>query len=298
VAHRFIGKPCDSGELSHVIERSLALGDLTKAERLRRAAVRATELPHVPDTHRRLTELLRDGGGSLQEATALVERDIATCGRVLQLANSAFFGRSREISSLPEAINYLGLRTLNALTIAAGAMSAFRVMPEPAGLSVAGLQARGAQVARVARHLVDDPRLQDDVVAAAMLHDIGLLVLAAEEPDHLREVLRIAREEGRPLADVEYETRGISHAEVGAHLLELWGLPHPLVEAVAYHHRPGRAPNPGLDAVTAVHVGIALVDECATGTPAEAGIEPGFMAAAGVAARLPGWRAAAVRELQ
>jgi HD-like signal output (HDOD) protein len=294
VAHRFIGKPCGAAELASVIERSCALSALTKAEGLRRAAARTIKLPRVPETHRRLAALLQDGGGSLGDAAALVEQDIAISARVLQMANSAFFGSQRAISGLHEAVAYVGLRTLAALTVAAGAVGAFEPCRPIPHFSVDRVQSHGANVARIARGLLTDPGMKDDAVAAAMLHDIGLLVLAVEEPDYLAEVLTAAHDEGRPLAEVEYERRGISHAEVGAHLLALWGLPHQLVEAVAFHHRPSAAPAPALDAVAAVHIADALVSELESG---DGGVESSYLALLDAEDRLPEWRAFAAREL-
>ena len=96
--------------------------------------------------------------------------------------------------------------------------------------------------------------------------------------------------EHRPLADIEYERFGVSHAEVGAHLLALWGLPHTIVEAVAFHHRPQAAHDPVLDPVAAVAIGDALVRE-AEGRAASLDME--YVDSLGVADRLPSWRVVA-----
>jgi HD-like signal output (HDOD) protein/ActR/RegA family two-component response regulator len=288
VAHRFIGKPCDPAELSRMIERSIALGALTETEGLRRAAVRTTDLPRLPELHRRLTALLDDGRATLEDAATLVAQDIAVCASVLQLANCAFFNRARPVTGLHEAVAYVGLQTLSAMTLAAGAVAELRPARPIPGFSLEDVQTHGAHVARVARKLLSDPRMQDDAVSAAMLHDIGLLILAVEEPDYLAAVLAAARDEGRSAVEIEYEWRGISHAEVGAHLLALWGLPHELVEAVAFHHRPDAAPRPTLDAVAAVHIADALVRD----EP----LDDDYIAALGVEHRVPEWRALAQRE--
>jgi HD-like signal output (HDOD) protein len=288
VAHRFIGKPCDPAELTRMIERSVALGALTAKEGLRRAAVRATDLPRLPELHRRLVALLDDGDATLEDAATLVEQDIVVCARVLQLANCAFFNRSRPVTGVHEAVAYVGLQTLSAMTLAAGAAAELRPAREIPGFTLEHVQTHGAQVARIARRLVSDPRMQDDAVAAAMLHDIGLLILAVEEPEYLAAVLAAAQDEGRAAVEIEYEWRGISHAEVGAHLLALWGLPHELVEAVAFHHRPDHAPRPALDAVAAVYIADALVRD----EP----LDEDYIAALGVQERVPEWRALARRE--
>src|SRR5919204_542549 len=120
--------------------------------------------------------------------------------------------------------------------------------------------------------------------AAIIERDIAmsarLLALAADESDYLEQVIARSRESGRPLFEVELEERGVSHAELGAHLLGQWGLPDSIVEAVAYHHRPAALPQPRLDAVAAVAIACALVDGDA---------DPEYVAQIGAADRLDGW---------
>jgi hypothetical protein len=91
-------------------------------------------------------------------------------------------------------------------------------------------------------------------VLAGLLHAVGKLVLATRSPKHFARALEGAAEEKRPLFAVEQELMGVSHAEVGAYLLGIWGLPCPVVEAVAHHHHPERVPQETLDAVAIVHV--------------------------------------------
>jgi HD-like signal output (HDOD) protein len=181
--------------------------------------------------------------------------------KVLQLANSAFFGRTRQVSHLDEAISYLGLNTLKALALSADAMEAFQPTRDIAGFSIERLQAHTGLTARIARELVEAGRDGDSAVAAALIHDVGILVLASRAPEYLAAVLERAEREGRALFEVEREERGFTHADVGAHLLGLWGLPPAIVEAVAYHHRPAAAHGVKMDAVTAVHVACVLADE-------------------------------------
>ena len=290
VSHRFLGKPCDTNELIRVVERSCAIAELAEREDRRRTATRAAELPCIPGVFHELTALLNNPNSSVDQVAALVEQDIAVSARVLQLANSAFFARSRQMSRISEAVVLLGLGTLKALVLSAGALGAFEPTPPIAGFALEQIQRRAIAVAAVVRSILEPGAEQDTAVAAAMLRDIGLLVLAVEEPERLAATLDASVREHRPLADIEYELFGVSHAEVGAHLLALWGLPHTIVEPVAFHHRPQAAHDPVLDPVAAVAIGDALVRE-AEGRAASLDME--YVGCLDVADRLPSWRVVA-----
>ena len=80
-----------------------------------------------------------------------------------------------------------------------------------------------------------------DAFSAAMLADAGVLVLMSRQPRLFQEIVAEARRSERPLPAVEREVLGVTHAEIGAYLLGIWGLPYSIVEAVAHHHTP-RAP--------------------------------------------------------
>jgi HD-like signal output (HDOD) protein len=290
VSHRFLGKPCDTSDLIRVVERSCAIAELGERESRRRAATRAAELPCIPGIYHELTAVLNNPDASVEHVAALVEQDIAVSARVLQLANSAFFARSRQMSRIADAVVLLGLGTLRALVLSAGALGAFEPMPPIEGFKLEQIQRRAISVAAVVRRILEPGPEQDNAVAAAMLRDIGLLVLAVEEPERLAATFDASVSEHRPLADIEYERFGVSHAEVGAHLLALWGLPHTIVEAVAFHHRPQAAHDPVLDPVAAVAIGDALVRE-AEGRAAS--LDMGYVESLGVEDRLPSWRVVA-----
>ena len=263
VAHRFLAKPCDVDELVRVVARSCA-----SARGRRRRARPAISRSRPAACRRRLactassrrcwpTAAPRAG-----DAAAIVAQDLAMSAKVLQVVNSAFFGLRRQITDVGQAAVLLGLGTLRALVLSSHAFEKFQPSPPIEGFDLDALQRHCSQVARVARELVPIGQQRDDAFVAALLHDVGLLVLATQERDYLAMVLERARCEHRPLFEIEQEERGVTHAEVGGQLLGLWGLPDGIVEAVAYHHHPQTVPQPQLDAVAAVAIANALVHEC------------------------------------
>jgi len=104
--------------------------------------------------------------------------------------------------------------------------------------------------------------------------------------------LRAARESCRPIWEAEQAEFGATHAEVGAYLLGLWGLPNPVVEAVALHHRPGACAERGFSPVIAVHVADVLAHEKqdTIGPMASCEIDRAVLAALGLEQRLDAWR--------
>jgi putative nucleotidyltransferase with HDIG domain len=275
LAHRFLAKPCDVEELARVVERSCALRSLPAS---------ATRLPAAPRLHAELTALLRDGGATPADAAAIIERDIAMSAKVLALVNSAWYGLRRRVIDVRSAAVYLGLTTLRGLVLSAHAFEGLAPRRPIAGFSLEDVQRRCLHVARLARQLLPYGEQRDDAFTAALLHDVGLLALAADDPDYLATVLALARESGRPVVEVELAERGVTHAELGAHLLAQWGLPDSIVEAVAYHHRPQALHHPRMDAVAAVAIACGLVDDA---------VDEEYVAGIGAADRLDDWRALA-----
>ena len=257
VAHRFLAKPCDREQLLEAIERASAAPEVLAA---RRAAGGAEALPSAPTLYTRLVEASEDPDITMEDIGALVETDIAMSAKVLQLVNSSFFGISRRISSAREAVVYLGIAPLRALVLSIGAFRAFAPAHRISGFSVERLEARSMVVAAVAAELAPDKTTAADAFTAGVLHDIGQLVLAAQQPRDLEALLAEADSSDKPLHTIELQRGGTTHAELGGYLLGLWGLPDQIVAAVTRHHDPP-GPNAEPDPSAVVHVADALVPQ-------------------------------------
>jgi putative nucleotidyltransferase with HDIG domain len=116
----------------------------------------------------------------------------------------------------------------------------------------------GANAKRIAEALEMPGRDSEDALLAGLLHDIGKLLLATNFRDEFSQALQDAQENSLPLHEAETRIIGVSHAEVGAHLMSLWGLPDSIQEAIALHHRPGLWGDTTLSPLTAVHIANAL----------------------------------------
>lgn len=293
VAHRLMAKPCEIDDLVELIDRSCALQELIMRVEARRRRGGSSSLPSVPRMYARLTELLASGDATAQDAAAIVEEDIALAAKVLQLANSAYFGRRQTVSRLRDAVAYLGLDALRALALSAAVFQEFKVDPPIAGFDIEALQHHSTRVARLAEAIAAEQGSKQDAFAAGLLHDVGLLVLAVEDPDTLAETIARAHQEQRPYDEVEKERNFCGHAEIGAHVLALWGLPHTVTDAVARHHHP---PPPGapFDTTAMTYIANALVWETESKlspeVPPAPGLDAEYAQRAGIGSSVARWR--------
>lgn len=298
-AHRLIAKPCETAELARVIQRSCALQDMGARVALNRRAMGASVLPSVPRVCAELTELLSSGTAGAADAAVIIEHDIAMAAKVLQLANSAYFGRRSPVSRVTDAVAYLGFDAIRALALHAAAFQEFQVDPPIPGFDLDELHRHCTRVARLADALAIETGAGREAFTAGLLHDVGLLVMASQDRHALAGTLAIAHEQGRPIQDVEYEQYGVTHAEVGAHLLALWGLPHTVTEGVAGHNNPRWLDVP-FDTVAAIYVANAIVEELETELGPDplpsAALDLEYLHRAGLTNRVPHWRELAMRQ--
>jgi HD-like signal output (HDOD) protein/CheY-like chemotaxis protein len=261
IAHQFLAKPCDAGTLRVAVERACHLKGLLNDDSIRRTVGALRDLPSLPNTYNALTQALANPDASLQKLARIVEQDVGISAKILQLVNSAFFGLAHSIVNIEHAVIYLGINTLRSLVLSLEIFRIFEPKKLPPGFSLENLHTHARLVAHIAARLPVPKRLLDITMVAGMLHDVGKLILAWKLPERFQKLQEQAAEEHSPLYKVEEREYGFSHAEIGAYLLGLWGLPYIMVEAVALHHAPNRVPHECFDAVSAVHVANLLARE-------------------------------------
>jgi HD-like signal output (HDOD) protein len=296
-AHQYLSKPCRAEDLQIAIERVCAIQALVHDDTIRRVIGGLDKLPSVPQAYWDLTHAVADPGSGMDEIVSIIQRDPAMSLKILQLANSAYFGLARKVSSIEMAVAHLGAQVLKALALNAGVFSTIEI-PEIEGFSLDRLQAGALLRARLAKRFMRDRKHGEEAFTAAMIHDIGTLIVALVMPEVFTEIRRNARETARPIHVVERERLGVTHAEIGAYLQGMWGLPYPIVQAVAYHHNPSSAPCGEAEVLAALHVADALADpgdlEQSTGSE---GLDLGFLDRAGLISQLGGWRTMAANEM-
>lgn len=261
VAYRVLTKPCNGAELQEAIERVCTLQDIFCTPQIRKTIGSIGQLPSLSSTYSTLTLAVADPEVSIASIAGIIEGDVAMTAKVLQLVNSGFFGLAKPMTTVSNAVNYLGLETIKNLVLVS---DTFRVFTAGSGIPLSfcqTLQRHANRTARIVATLPLERNLRDIAVVAALLQDAGELILACRMPEQFAAALHLARKTGCRSFEAEEATFGTSHAEIGACLLGLWGLNPLTVEAVAHHHRPTRVPHTGLDASTAVYIAGRLAVE-------------------------------------
>jgi putative nucleotidyltransferase with HDIG domain len=293
VAHQFLLKPCDPDALRFAIERATSLMQVLNSKMLASLVGSLRDLPSLPRTYSELRQLLSDPETSLEQVVRIIEKDVAISAKVLQLVNSAFFGVTREIFDIQTAVSYLGMTILQNLVLSVEVLRSFAPKKSIPGFSLEEFHQHSQLAARVASEIGRKARISNAVTVGGLLHDIGKLIIAERAPEHFARALQGVRQERRPLFMIEEELVGVSHAEVGAYLLSLWGLPPPVVEAVAHHHHPERVPQDKIDMLSVVYLANQLAHQHPGGKsePLEVlpAIEPKILAIPEVSESLPEW---------
>lgn len=214
-------------------------------------------LPPIPSNYQGVIRAIQSPDASLQDIGEAISKDVGMTSRVLQVANSAYYGYSKKITSPSEASLLLGIETLKSLVRYTHVLNNF---PQTAASNAIfeKVWRHSVGVAAVARKITmmqtRDEALAEEAFTAGLLHDIGKLVLVSLKPEEYKEVMRQAYESKSLLHTMERVKLGTTHAETGAYLLSLWGIPFSILEAVAWHHFPSECKDKRFSALTAVHV--------------------------------------------
>jgi len=254
VAHQFFLKPCDPLLLREAIDHQTSVADRYGYPPVAELVGSLRALPVAPHAYQELRREVAESHPSLDHLVKVVTSDVGVSTRALQLAHSAFFGQRQDIADIRAAVARLGSDILRHLVLAADTLRSFEPATAIHGFDIDDFQRHSHLVGTIAER-VGGAGLQAHVLyKAGLLHDVGKLVLADRAPDQFGQAQKIARAEGRPSHQVEEEMFGVSHAEIGAYLLGLWGLPPAIVEAVAHHHHPERASDDQRPAAAALYL--------------------------------------------
>lgn len=295
--HQYLSKPCEPSALQATIAHTMNLEDSLRSKRLQQLINRMERLPSVPSLYSEIVEKMHDPEASLSEVGEIIARDIGMTAQILKLVNSAFFGLRREISSPADAVAHIGLETIKALVLSINVFAQYDES-QPGGFSLNELWNHSLDTATTAKRIAEleaaERKTVDEAFVAGLLHDAGKAALACNFPTQYGDIVRAAGRAAPQLLTAEAAAFGANHAEVGGYLLGLWGLPFPIVEAIALHHEPGRSANTAFSPLTAVHVANLLV-ESPPALAAPPAVDLTYLQRLGLAERLTIWQQALVR---
>lgn len=192
-----------------------------------------------------MISLTDDPNSTAKDLNDVISQDQSLTASVLRLANSAYYGFPRRISTVTEAIILLGFNAIRGLVLAASVHDVLNREMSGYALGQGELWRHSYACgigARIIARRVKFPII-DQAFTAGLLHDIGKVVLNFFLQDVYQEVTRRIEKEKVPFMVAEATVLGFDHAAVGARVAEAWNLPVELAEPIAYHHQPMAAPN-------------------------------------------------------
>lgn len=296
-AHQFLAKPCDPDTLIGSITRATALRDLLESPSLTAMVANIESLPSLPGLYHEVMAEIASPEGSLKRVGEIISSDVGMSAKVLQLVNSAFFGLPQHVSSPAQAVNLLGFETIKALVLTIHVFTRHENRTS-SFFPLEKLLEHSLHTARMTTIICRDKELSkartDNAYLAGMLHDVGKLILAVNLPRQYQEVMKTSADSSLPLHVLEKKMLGASHAEVGAYLVGLWGLPDDIVEAIAYHHAVEHCVSNGFCPLNAVTLANGLLNEAepVPGLVSDATRDISSPTGAGCAEHLNKWRQA------
>lgn len=198
------------------------------------------EIPPLPSVVVKVMQLIRDRDSTAKQLTEIISQDQALTGNILRLCNSSYYGMPRVVSSLSQAIMYLGFHTVRNLVLTCSLSQLFSPAKKVYGYKRGGLWQHAVVCAMTAQMISKKirPDISDSAFTAALLHDIGQLILAITIKDTSDTIIDLMVNYDIPELEAEREAVGISHDELGALLADKWNFPEELVHSIRYHHMP------------------------------------------------------------
>lgn len=289
--HRFLSKPCEPDTLRSVVSAACALRDVLASDHLRNMIAGMDVLPSPSKISRELNDALAEQDVSISKLGSIIEKDPAVAAKILQMANSAFFGVVHKISNIAQAVSILGIDSVKMLMSISEIFSSFK-LDSSTQKEASHIYEHSLRVGGFVRELTKYEKLEahavEDAIVAGLLHDIGRLVLAWKSPYQYKKVTSLVGR-GAASCQAEMDVFGATHAEVGAYLLGLWGLPETIVEVIAFHHTPYKSGATTFTSITATHVANAF-DHASHGSKIEDFLDTDHMSAIGMEERVPCWK--------
>ncbi len=253
--HQFLSKPCEFEDLKLAINKAIALKKLLSNSALKQLIQKIDSVPALPDLYCELIETLKTND-SLENIAEIVSKDVGMTAKILQVANSPFFGVTEKVDEVSQAVQVLGLDMIQTLVLSYQIFSKF----DQETIQKFDLEkvwnhclSVGQRALKIAQFEKLHPEMEKSCLTAGLLHELGVLVMASNLPVKYKEALELEKG-GMSQIEAEKEVFGGTHPEVGAYLAALWGLPNLVVEAIAYYSFPSKCEEKNISPLTFIHV--------------------------------------------
>ncbi len=240
IAHHVLQAPVDSATLEMTLDLAAGGAGTIGAERLATLLGAKAPLPRLPASFTKLLTALDDETSQMRAIVKILEGDPGLAAATLKVANSAYFGFRQKVTTLTQAARILGLNGIRSAALGGQVFSMFAIDEG----TLSDLQQDSLLSLQIVRKIAGAHA--EPAATAALLHDVGQLMMHAHVPNYRRLVTR-ARLLRKHLHEAEIETLGITHVQLGAALLAEWNLPNSVVQALGFSHTALPLPARGLD---------------------------------------------------
>lgn len=213
----------------------------------------------LPEIINKIISLTDDPDSTVDDMEKLILQDHILTTKILRLANSAYYGYARKISTVSQATILLGFQAIKGIALASTVRTYLTDELKGYSLEKNELWSQSQTCAIISRYIAKSIKYPnpEEAYIAGLLRDIGKTILNQHMEKEYMEVLSRMEEGNISFSDAEKEVLGFGHTEIGAKVAEKWNLPKDLVEAIGYHHNPELAKvNPLLVAI--VHISDAM----------------------------------------
>jgi HD-like signal output (HDOD) protein len=228
-------------------------------------------LPSLGSINHALHELLTAEQSFTAQISEVIRRDPSLTSRLLRLVNSVYYGLSTPVSTIEEAVFYLGIRQIRQLAMVTPVIEDFQRLAGNYAFPWREFWQHCIGTAIMTREVISVVHAQSDEgdYVAGLVHDVGKIVMAASFPDHFAQIHQQVVAGGGHLIEIERQVLGLDHARVGALYLQTHNLPDLLVQAAEHHHAPHRAERHQM-VVAAVQIADLLVRSAKIGLSGDA----------------------------
>jgi len=211
--------------------------------RIRRVTESIIGLPTLPTVVSKMIDIADSPRSSAVVLSRLIAADQSLTAKILKLSNSAYYGFSRKISTVNQAIVVLGFNTVKEMGLSLSVFDVFRKTPSSGGFDVRLFWEHsvgcGVSTRLLARKCC--PSLAGEAFVAGLLHDVGKVILKQYFDREFAQIIEIQKERGISLEAAEQEILGTTHGQIGAWLAEKWNLPKLITASILHHHDPWEA---------------------------------------------------------
>ena len=207
---------------------------------------KADSLQAAPGVVSQVLTLTADPDFSMDQLVRLVRMDPALTAHVLKMCNSPYYGLRQKVASLDHAIAVLGVNALVDMVLSSGLLRIFSGKAQDGYLLKKGQLWRHTMACGlIVQKLAVGFKINSSIIfTAALLHDVGKLVLSQFVSQSFYEIESLIEEQHYTLVEAEREVLGIDHAALGGIIVEKWALPENIISAITYHHHPLDVPGP------------------------------------------------------